>query len=227
MTTENQLAMVRKFILDTFVARASPPPVEEIMAHFRITRREATDALHQLEVQRQIHLLPGTERILMAFPFSAIATPFRVTVKGGMSYFANCAWDAIAFHPMLGKDVGIDGRCYHCGEGVTFALKEGSTVSATGEAPLVYIGLPASDWWEDIIRTCSNSMVFFRSSEHFREWRSSEGTPAGEVLSVAIVLAMSQPIYGGKLETSYQRPSKETVQATFKSLGLTSTFWDL
>ena len=37
----------------------------------------------------------------MAHPFSGIVTPFPVTMANGKRYFANCAWDAIAFHVML------------------------------------------------------------------------------------------------------------------------------
>ncbi len=89
-------ALVRRFVFDHFLEHAAPPVVEQLMAEFSLGREEATDVLRGLEAARHIALVTGTARILMAFPFSAVATPFRVTARG-RTYFANCAWDAIAY----------------------------------------------------------------------------------------------------------------------------------
>ena len=56
-----------------------PPVVEELMTEFGLTRAETTAVLRELADARHVALVSGTSRILMAFPFSAIATPFRVT----------------------------------------------------------------------------------------------------------------------------------------------------
>ena len=99
MATDDGLrAQVRQFIFESFRAWATPPVVELVMTRIDLTREQATNALRELEAAHHISLVPGTARILMAFPYSAIATPFRVTVDGER-FFANCAWDAIAFHP--------------------------------------------------------------------------------------------------------------------------------
>ena len=101
MATDDALrAQVRQFIFESFRAWGTPPVVELVMTRFDLTREQATEVLRDLEAAHHISLVPGTARILMAFPFSAIATPFRVTVDEDR-YFANCAWDAIAFHAML------------------------------------------------------------------------------------------------------------------------------
>src|SRR5262245_14692402 len=99
---------IRKFVYDRFRETARAPVVEVIMQRFALSRRQVVDLLRGLEAARQLALVPGTERILMAHPFSAITTPFRVEARGGRTFFANCAWDAIAFHVLLDEPIRID-----------------------------------------------------------------------------------------------------------------------
>src|SRR5438445_11118832 len=98
---------VRKFVFDSFLEHSVPPVLEEIMERFRLGRPQAFEVLQALEAARHLKLVPGTQRILMAFPFSAVATPFRVERSSGTSFFANCAWDAVAFHSMLNEPIRI------------------------------------------------------------------------------------------------------------------------
>ncbi len=104
---------VRLHIFEQLVETGSPSVVEELMVEFGLSRAETTGVLRELADARHIALVEGTARILMAFPFSAIATPFRVTANG-RDYFANCAWDAVAFHSMLDVPIAIDSFCHHC-----------------------------------------------------------------------------------------------------------------
>src|SRR5438034_6323432 len=65
------------------------------MERYHLERPDAFAVLKALEEARHLKLVPGTQRILMAFPFSAVATPFRTTRPViGRRYYANCAWDA-------------------------------------------------------------------------------------------------------------------------------------
>src|SRR5437870_13486212 len=105
----------RKFVFDYFVEQAVPPVLEQIMERYRLRREEAFAVLKGLEEARHLKLVSGTQRILMAFPFSAVATPFRVTRPViGRRFYATCAWDAVAFHSMLLELTRIDGRCPLC-----------------------------------------------------------------------------------------------------------------
>ena len=106
---------VRKFIFDYFLENSRAPVLEEIMERFRLTRSEAANLLEELETAHHVIRVPGTQRILMANPFSALDTPFKVKVAD-KGYFGACAWDAVAFHVMLGKDTRIDSFCHHCAE---------------------------------------------------------------------------------------------------------------
>ena len=90
--SENLQKNVRKYIFEHFEEHTTAPALEQIMRKFRLDRTSAFKVLVELQSARHIALLTDTQRILMAFPFSSIVTPFRVKVRGkDREYFANCA----------------------------------------------------------------------------------------------------------------------------------------
>jgi len=226
MTRDELIPRVRLYIFEHFLKQAHAPVSEQLMTEFSLSRDEATEILRELESARHIALVPGTARILMAFPFSAIATPFRVTARG-QSYFANCAWDAVAFHAMLRDDVRVDSFCHHCGTPITIELRDGRATLVEPAETLVYLALRPTQWWENIVTTCSNTMVFFASAEH-RD-ASELCAPADQAASLTPdqVHALSGPIYGGKLDLDYARPGREELLAHFAALRLTGDYWTL
>lgn len=223
---DDLLARVRLFIFEHSLEHAGPPVAEQVMSSFSLSRAAAVAVLEELEAARHIALVKGTARILMAFPFSAIATPFRVTVRG-RSYFANCAWDAIAFHAMLGDETRVDSFCDHCAVPIQIELKVGSTTTVSPAESLVYLALRPTEWWGDIVTTCSNTMVFFASPEH-RD-ASELCAPADQAASLTPdqVHALSEPIYAKKFALDYARPTKEQLLAHFGAIGLTGPYWNL
>ena len=165
----------------------------------------------------------------MAFPFSSIVTPFRVRIAGkDRDYFANCAWDAVAIHVALRREQWIASYCHHCAEDIKIHLRDQRTVSqgSHGE-PLIYLALPASKWWENIVLTCSNNMVFFKSKDHLAEWTTICSVAGGEALRVDQTLRLSVPLYKEKMSLDYARPSREQTIAHFQSLGSTGDFWKI
>jgi len=219
-------ARVRKSIFDHFLEHATPPVVEQLMTEFGLSREEATEILRGLESARHIALVRGTARILMAFPFSAIATPFRVTV-GGRRYFANCAWDAVAFHSMLGQDTHIESQCHHCAAPIEIELRDGRAAAVQPRDALVYLALPPARWWDDIITTCGNTMVFFASAEHRDSSALCTTAESAVSLSPDQVHQLSGPIYGTKFALDYARPTAAELSAHFAALGLSGDYWKL
>jgi len=228
-TSENLQKNVRKYIFNHFEEHTTAPVLEQIVRKFGLDRASAFKVLADLQSARHIALLTGTQRILMAFPFSSIATPFRVKVTGKeKEYFANCAWDAVAIHLTLGKEQWISSYCHHCSEDIKIHLKDQRVVShQTDGSPLIYLALPASKWWENIVLTCSNNMVFFSSKDHLADWIKSTAATGGEALTIDQTLRLSVPIYKTKMNLDYARPSREQTIAHFQSLGLTSDFWKI
>lgn len=225
-TNDLLIQRVRLYIFEHFLKHAQPPVCEQLMNEFSISRDEAMEILRELESARHIALVQGTARILMAFPFSAIATPFRVTARG-QAYFANCAWDAIAFHAMLRDDVRVDSFCDHCGTPITIDLQDGRARRVEPEETLVYLALRPTQWWENIVTTCSNTMVFFASPEHRDASDLCAPTDQAASLTPDQVHALSGPIYSRKLELDYARPTREKLLDHFAAMGLTGDYWKI
>ena len=226
MTDQMLQQRVRLFVFEHFVEHAAPPVVEQVMNKFLVPRAEATEALTDLEAAHHIALVKGTSRILMAFPFSAIATPFQTTVRG-RTYFANCAWDAIAFHAMLGDEIRVASFCHHCAAPIELELCNGRVTHVDPPETLVYFALPPAKWWDDIVTTCGSTMVFFASPEH----RDASALCAGADLSASLtpdqVHTLSKLTYSTKLALDYARPSKEVTLAYWAAMGLSGNYWTL
>jgi hypothetical protein len=161
----------------------------------------------------------------MAWPFSAIPTPFTVHARGN-DYYANCSWDAIAFHSMLGEEpIRIDSFCHHCARRIGVELAGGRAITVEPRSTIVYLALRPTQWWEDIITTCSNTMVFFWSAEH----RDTSGlnAPADQAASLTPQQThdLGVPLYKDRLNVDYVRPNRDELNAHFNSLGLTEPYW--
>ena len=217
---------VRKFVFDYFLENSRAPVLEEIMQSFHLARSEASDILEELETAHHVIRLPGTHRILMANPFSALDTPFAVKI-GNKGYFGACAWDAVAFHIMLGRESLVNSFCHHCAEPIRIEFRNGRAVSTQPSDPLVFLSLPAAKWWENIVLTCANNMVFLSSRRHLDDWLKENPVVRGEALSLEQTLKISVPIYKEKMKIDYARPSKEQLTAYWDSIGLHGDFWKL
>ena len=219
---------VRFFVLEHFVEHAAPPLAEQLMSEFDLTRAETVAVLREVAESRGVAVVKGTSRILMAFPFSAIATPFAVRT-GGKRYYANCSWDAIAFHAMLAQaPVRIDSYCHHCARPIEIEFEDGRATMVEPSSTIVYLALRPTQWWEDIILTCSNTMVFFCSAEH-RDASGivpTDGQP-GASLTPQQTHELGVPLYADRLKIDYQRPSRDELNAHFTSLGLTGPYWQI
>ena len=196
------------------------------MTEFGLTRAETVEILRELADARQLALVRGTARILMAFPYSAIATPFRVTANG-KSYFANCAWDAIAFHELMKADVDIDAHCHHCAAPIRIEMRDGQATRVEPADAFVHLALKPTQWWEDIITTCSNTMVFFAGRDHRDASDLPTSADSAASLTPQQVHELGKPLYSRRLAIDYERPSGHQLAAHFASLGLTGPFWQL
>ena len=115
-----------------------PATVPAIAARSGLTVADVETALASLAEDHRLALADDGS-VLMAHPFSAVPTGYTAEV-GDRSWYANCAWDALAILALLG-------------DGVT--RKDGSvlwTVEAGQVSPpgLVHFVVPAREFWTDI-----------------------------------------------------------------------------
>lgn len=137
---------VRLAVYRTVVDEGVPPTASEIAGRLGVETADVEASLHRLEDAHVFTLAPGTSNVWMAFPFSAIPTPFEVHV-GDRHYFANCIWDALGIPVTLGADATIDSFCPDCAERLRLEIRDGALMPADG---VIHFAVPAARWWEDI-----------------------------------------------------------------------------
>jgi Alkylmercury lyase len=141
---------VRVALYQRWTETGAAPSRADLAVWLRCEETEIAAAFERLAEQRIIVLDPHSRELWMAMPFSAFPTAFRVTARG-QTYFANCAWDALGFAPMLGCDATIETVCADCGEPEIIEVANGRVRTAGGtETGVVHFATPAAEWWEDI-----------------------------------------------------------------------------
>jgi alkylmercury lyase-like protein len=138
---------VRAAVYASLRDEAAAPSLARLAADLGASREDVAAALHRLADLHCLVLVPGSESIWMAHPFSGIATDFRVTV-GTRRWFANCVWDGLALLALLGDGVLVT-HSPATGEPLDFEARGGRV---RGEG-IVHFLVPARRFWDDIGHT--------------------------------------------------------------------------
>lgn len=152
---ETTLWQTRAAIYEHFADTGRPPAVEEAAEILKLTVAEVSALYHELHDCHALFLQPGSDppAVLMANPFSAVETGFRVWANR-RGYWANCAWDSFGIAAALGADAQIEAKLPSSGETIRLAVVDGSVVGSD-EAPdaAVHILLPFAHWYDDLVYT--------------------------------------------------------------------------
>jgi hypothetical protein len=128
-----------------FVERGQAPTAKEVADATGRSESEVRAAWHRLHDAHAL-VLAGAGGILMANPFSAVPTSFRVHAAG-KDWFANCGWDSFGIGAALRVDSVIDTECADCHEPIRLKVNDGRP----DDTDLVFhVLVPAVDWWQDI-----------------------------------------------------------------------------
>ena len=148
IVSDHDLA-VRAFVYQQFVQTAHPPSVAETAVQFNLPEAEARNCYRRLHEKHFFFLEPGTTSILMANPFSALPTKFRVQV-GQIAYWANCAWDMLGIPAALHQDAVIEAKYEDGGETAVITVKNGQVQHDGG---VIHFPLPVRHWYDDLVLT--------------------------------------------------------------------------
>ena len=121
------------------------PTRAELCTRLRATDSRISDAMRFLADSRVL-VLDEHGEVLMAHPFSAIPTPYRVETPVG-EFWANCAWDAIAIPIILDTDGRTRAWCPRSGAIIDLVVA-GGCVEPGGT--VVLLPVPARNFWDDI-----------------------------------------------------------------------------
>lgn len=139
---------VRLHVFERTAGDGVVPTVADAARALGLSEADVEASFRRLAAGKVIVLVPGGREILMANPFAARPTAFRVNADG-RQWYGNCAWDALGVLSALGADGTVTTTCADCGDPLEVAVERGSP---TGRAVL-HIAVPAHSWWEDIVFT--------------------------------------------------------------------------
>jgi hypothetical protein len=131
-----------------FAETGRAPDPAELAGRVGRPRPEVVEALRRLADAHALVLEPDSPRIRMAHPFSAVETPYPVDADG-VSYRANCAWDALGIPALLGVDAESRSVCPDCDEPITLRVR-GGEASSDPEGAVIHFLVPARSFWDDI-----------------------------------------------------------------------------
>ena len=138
---------IRRLVYDGAIERCAIPNKGEL-ANATGGSTEAVDgALRELADAHMLVLQRDSGEVLMANPFSAVPTPFVVTI-GPHRWYANCIWDSMGLAAMLGAGASLETSCGCCGTAMSLAIPSDCR---DDDARVAHFAIPAARWWDDIV----------------------------------------------------------------------------
>jgi len=145
----NSETQVKLAVYRHFAETGRRPEPGAVASRAGVSVDRVLEAYQGLRAQRLLALESDGASIRMAPPFSGVETQHRVEAAS-VSYFANCAWDALGIPAALHVPGVVHSRCEQSRE--PFVLD----VGLGGPAPsgwLFHCLVPAAKWWDDIVFT--------------------------------------------------------------------------
>lgn len=138
---------VRATVIQMLRDTGEAPKAAGIGGTLGVEESRVSAALRVLADEHRLVLVPGTDRVMMAHPFSGIASDFLVTI-GGRTWFANCVWDGLSILALLGDGM-LETHSPATGEPITLTVRHGAV---EGDA-IVHFLVPARHFWDNIVFT--------------------------------------------------------------------------
>jgi len=136
---------IRNATYRLFVELGRAPTVDDVAAATGEGSGEVRAAWRRLHEAHAL-VLDQAGALLMANPFSAVETPFRVAAAG-RTWFAHCGWDAFGIGACLHENSTIRTACPDCAEPIDMEVRDGRP---TEIGPVWHVLVPAREWWADI-----------------------------------------------------------------------------
>ena len=140
---------VRRLVYDAFISDGTATSQEQVAHQLQVPISEVRASFGRLAEAHMLVLQPGSGEALMANPFSAVPTAFRVEA-GGRGWWGNCIWDALGICAMTGLDAIVRTSCPDCGEAMSLVVERSELKPAEG---IAHFAVPAAHWWDDVLFT--------------------------------------------------------------------------
>jgi hypothetical protein len=140
---------LRNVTYGLFVELGRAPTAEEVATGASTSLDEAKAGWRRLHDSHALVLNEATDELLMANPFSAVPTAYRVKAAGRW-WYANCAWDAFGICAALQSDGRVETACPDCGDPIAVDVTDRKPDDTS---PIFHCLVPALHWWDDIVFT--------------------------------------------------------------------------
>ncbi len=137
---------LRADVYHSFIETGKAPRNSDLANALGSSVPDVEAGVQNLEQHHHIALAPGTTRVWMANPFSAIPTEYPSRTET-VRYWANCAWDAVGVPAILGRDAWTDTRCAETGTPIESGVRNGRFV---GGDEVIHIAVPARHFYDNI-----------------------------------------------------------------------------
>src|SRR4030095_4191612 len=124
---------VKLAVYEHFGAGGSRPSAADVASRVGLEPSEVREVFGRLRSQRVLVLEADGEAIRMGPPFSAVPTQHEVTA-GGVSYYANCAWDALGIPAALHRPAMVHSRCEQSLEPLELAVSKSGAAGSGSRA---------------------------------------------------------------------------------------------
>lgn len=137
---------LRRLVYDILRRGGAVPAVARLARNSNAAPDAVTASLARL-ADAHMFVLGRDGEILMANPFSAVPTPFVVSI-GGSSWYGNCIWDAMGIAAMLASNAIVRTSCGCCGTAAKIRIPQDCSDANEWKA---HFAIPAAHWWDDIV----------------------------------------------------------------------------
>jgi len=215
-----RLRELRQVVYREFVEEGRPPTAAEAARRLRLGVEEVLAGWGRLHDDHMLVLDEDRVGVRMAHPFSSRPMGF-VVASDEQKWWGGCAWDSFGIMAALDRPVLVATTCLGCGR--PLALLADPQAPPT-EPFVAHFLVPASHWWDDVVRTCSTIRLAC-SAGHVEDWAAAGGGPVGTVVDLGTMWRLGKVWYGDRLHDDHRRRTAEEANAVFAELGLSGPFW--
>lgn len=158
-------------------------------------------ALRRLADARGLILHPEPGEVLSAPPFHGESTIYQVHTDRRDSW-ASYIWETLGIPAALGIDANLSAACPDCHELMSVKVEDGRCHGA--EAYVFHFLVPAAQFWQNIVFTCANQLLY-RSKEHVERWSEQSGYELGYVGTLQQARQLAAEWYGDRLQPGFRR----------------------
>ena len=137
---------VRLEIYEHLVETGTAPKIDDLASHLGVPRKQIDSSLQRLASNHALVLFPDTQEIWMAHPFSAVPTVYPV-ITNGITYYANCAWDALGIPALLQADSLTETACGDCQDSLAIGV---AGDKLNGSDYVIHFAVPPRHFWDDV-----------------------------------------------------------------------------